>query len=420
MSYSYNLPLEINQVAFETMDFADRNYMAGFPSIMGAMSAQSYNASWSDARSIYDPRPYGQPQSVVYKQKDYVYTSKGLQSIYLQPGKGFVPGADIRIYNKNSAANPRTIISARVESYDAKTGLMWFDCYAVNIGADFGTPENSKIPINSVRVSLYGAKVVNSPVRSIATGGTGGTTYLEALAALGSRQSRDISELFHDFLSPAEGPAHVWNASAQYLNVYGQAQNDPANHPGIISLGGLTTTASNRTKTLMLSSSPRYETANQGGAPICTMTSGCVFETLVWQPALSTATNEYEFEIGLKFNAAIGEAGKLLFNYRRLSNTAWRCLGQMATGSISTTNTTSIVASGWYKFRIEFDGTAFRFFINGANLATMTLASLGAGVNGTLSGFYIYARQNWIAGVTPFHDIDYVYLKKAYSPRRTG
>lgn len=408
----YNLPLEINYQKFETSNFAGSNYLSGFPSIAAALAAQSYSATFSDARAVYVADP-------TYPRKDFVWMFKGLQCIYLAPGKAFGPGCDVRIYNKASAGATHGVVAARVESYDAITGLMWFDAYAISLGLDTGSPETNHIPITNTRVTAFNGKnvaVVGN--RTIATGGTGATSDMDALNNFGSRNGRDVVEYLHDFLSPAEGPAHVFGTTGTYLNAYGVAQSDPTNHPGVIQLGAVTTVASNRSKTLILANHARAPSSSYSGG-ITVMNAGCAVEWLVWQPALSNVTNEYTYVTGLYFINTSNIETYLQFAYTRTSSVNWKIQGRALNGSVTDTATATAVASAWIKFRIEFDGTTFTFRINGTSVGTMTAASLGyvVGINTPL---YFRSSITWVAGTSPIYDHDYVYIKKVFLGPRTG
>lgn len=414
---SYNLPLEINYQPFLSTDLAGQGpYVSGFPAIMGAMSDAAYQPNTSRLREVYDTSLYGIPPNALYQRKKWIYICKGPQHAYAAPGKSFTEGQDIRIYNSAAVASTKSVVAARVISYDARTGLLWFDVYSILMGSDNSTGELNRIPTSLAVVTCFAGKQTidegTGYPRSIATGGTGGSSDRDGLTQLTSRNIIRVAEYMNDFISPAEGPVDVYNDLSVRMSAYGNAASTPSAHPGVIKMN-VSAGAGNVRMNAVINKYPGIHNA-EGGASVtgsAGLLVGSYWEFDVYIPALSTAVNEYIIEIGGTSSLSLPNH-TLYFKYQRTSSVNW-IIAASGSPFVSSTTATA-VSTGWNRLRItRTSSSVFTFNVNGTNIGTLSPSSFD---NQGPMGAYIQLDRS--AGTSPTIEWDYFYALHLYSTDR--
>lgn len=416
----FNLPLEIDYQPFQSTDLAGQGpYLAGYPAIMGAMGNATYTAASSDLREVFDTSLYGIPPNTLYQRKPWIFICKGPQVCYAAPGKAFVKGCDIRIYNRNAVALTKSVVAARVISYDVKTGLLWFDVYSIFMGADNGTGDHNRIATTDATATIFNGKQTINQVtgypRTIATGGTAGSSDRDALTQLGSRNIVRVAEYFNDFVSPAEGPIDTYSNVGTRLNLFGNASVQPLSHPGTIRMQATSTN-----QLVYLTISPNLFSgvdffSTIKNASFATL-DGSYTEFCIYIPTLSNGTNEYYLTFGIYAGGSGSPKSQALFQYIRPTSSNWLVTSSSPGGGTNNLTTTTAVAVGWNKFRLTRNGSNYVFSINGVTIGTIGYPVLSDSSVYAIASPYVSIQR--AAGTSPIIEVDYVYTKVLYATDR--
>jgi hypothetical protein len=363
---TYGLPLEFDERIFRSDDLVGTNYLSGFPDIMKAIGNQTYKTTWSDLRTSLDVSLYGRSPNPRDKPKPYVYIVKGIQTVYAKPGRAFQPGADIRVYHSTATGATRSLIAARVLSYDEITGKLKFDAYAINYGVDTSVVEVNKIPTLSARVSIFGSRHVSSgAAQAIANGGTAATSERDALKQIGAYNISDVAEFFCDITDANEtNDFYQWSSNASHNFSLGAATTNPEEHPGQLVLSPASGICG-------FTVGYGYGSVGKSGASFSGAGSYIEYDILVG--ALPSNVSNYDLCLGLGTNLGPHNTTEG-FGIRLTYSLAARFIAD-AYGASSITGTAVLPAANtWYRCRVANDGANLIYSINGTQIASIGLS----------------------------------------------